>query len=103
MCGLSDRVSDGLVRLQVVIILILAVSLLVFTGPLQAQKKPEVQELTGHLELNEAAFYVLRNLKQGQTLYLFAEGTSGDFDPVLALLKPGVDFAQAFKIKERGN
>ena len=100
MCGSSDRLSAGLVRLQVSTILILALSLMFFSGPLEAQEKPEVQELTGHLEFNEAAFYLLRNLKQGQTLYLFAEGTSGDFDPVLALLKPEVDFAQAFKIRK---
>jgi hypothetical protein len=66
--------------------------------PLQAQEKPAVQELTGPLELNDPAFYVLRHLKHGQSLSLEAEGTSGDFDPVLALLKPEVDFARALQL-----
>jgi hypothetical protein len=82
------------------IILLLALSILVLTWPLQAQEKPEVQRLTGYLELSEDVFYMLHNLKKGQTLYLFAEGTSGDFDPILALLKPEVDFARAKEIAE---
>ncbi len=98
MFGSFDRVYTWLALFQVIIILILALSLPVLSRPLQAQAKPAVQELTGRLEPKEGAFYVLRNLKEGQTLYLFAEGISGDFDPVMAVLKPGVDFAKAVQV-----
>jgi hypothetical protein len=96
----SDHVFTRLTRHRVVIVLLVALILLMLSGQLQAQQKPAVQELTGYLELNESAFYVLRHLKQGQTFYLYAEGTSGDLDPVLALLKPEVDFTRALQIIE---
>lgn len=63
------RVWAGPAQHLAVIILILILSLLVFSGPLPAQEKPAVQEFTGRLELNEVAFYMLRHLKQGQTLF----------------------------------
>jgi hypothetical protein len=93
-------VVTGTGRLRVFTVLLLALSLLGLAGPLRAQEKPPMQQLTGYLELNEDVFYVLHDLKKGQTLYLYAEGTSGDFDPILALLKPEVDFARAKRIAE---
>jgi len=44
-------------------VLLLALSLLGLAGPLRAQEKPPVQQLTGYLELNEDVFYVLHDLK----------------------------------------
>ena len=87
-------------RQRAIIIFIVLLSLLLFSGPLQAQEKPTVQKLTGYLEPNESVFHILRHLKKGQTLYLYAEGTSGDFDPLLALLKPEVDFARVLQIQK---
>ena len=93
-------VFTGSARQPALIICILLLGLVVFSGPLQAQEKPAVQQLTGQLDPKESVFYVLRHLKKGQTLYLYAEGTSGDFDPVLVLLKPEVDFARVLQIQK---
>lgn len=57
--------------------------------PAQAAE-PRVQEVHGNLGLGEAALYTLSGLEQGQTLTVFAEATSGNLDPWIGLLKPGV-------------
>ena len=46
----SIWVVSGPGRLRVFIVLLFVLGLLALAGPLQAQKKPEVQELTGHVE-----------------------------------------------------
>jgi hypothetical protein len=52
----------------------------------------KVQEITGRVEPKERLFYYnLPNLRRGQTLYVFMEGTSQNLDPFVALLKPGTD------------
>lgn len=49
-----------------------------------------VQELKGHLEAQDIATFSLSGLREGQTLYAWAEGTSGNLDPFLALVEPQV-------------
>jgi hypothetical protein len=58
----------------------------------QAQETRRVQEITGHIELKSTPlYYTLPNLRKGQTLYVFMQGTSNSLDPFVALLKPGID------------
>jgi hypothetical protein len=92
------HVFTGPAQYRALIISIILLSLLLFSGPLQAQEEPAVQQFTGYLDPKEMVFFSLRHLKKGQTLFLYAEGTSGDFDPFLALLKPEVDFARMLQI-----
>lgn len=62
------------------------------SGTLQARETRRVQEITGQVELKERPFYyTLPNLRKGQTLYVFMQGTSNSLDPFVALLKPGTD------------
>ncbi len=70
----------------------LLLAALVFTAfPAQAQKREMVQELTGHLEQNQSLFFTIPNLRQGEVLYVYMEGTSSNLDPFVAILKPGSD------------
>jgi hypothetical protein len=69
---------------------ILLIVLLGGIGSTQAKETGKVQEITGRVEPKERLFYyTLPNLRQGQTLYVFMEGTSQSLDPFVALLKPG--------------
>jgi hypothetical protein len=56
---------------------------------------PRVQQVTGHLDLQDALIYELPGLRKGETLYVHAEGTSGNLDPSVGILKPAVDVTHA--------
>jgi Neurotransmitter-gated ion-channel ligand binding domain len=72
--------------------LIISIILMGVSGHALAKETRRVQEITGHVELKGRLFYYnLPNLQQGQTLYVFMEGTSHSLDPFVALLKPGTD------------
>jgi Neurotransmitter-gated ion-channel ligand binding domain len=62
---------------------------------LAASAAPRVQESTGHLDLQDSLIYELPGLKKGETLYVHAEGTSGNLDPSVGILKPAVDVGRA--------
>jgi hypothetical protein len=57
----------------------------------RAGATPRVQVATGYLDMQESLLYDLPGLRQGETLYVYAEGTSGNLDPLVGLLKPAVD------------
>lgn len=60
----------------------------------QDEAEPQVQELRGTLPTpGVPGAYVLEGLRAGQTLAVFAEGTSGNLDPLVGLL-PAADFRQ---------
>jgi hypothetical protein len=44
-----------------------------------------VQELTGHAGVDDNVFYVIPSLQQGETVYVYATGVSGNLDPFVAL------------------
>ena len=52
-----------------------------------------VQELTGYLVPKGSTFYLIPDLKQGEILYAYAMGTSGNLDPFLGLSSDHFDTA----------
>ena len=56
-----------------------------------AENAVKIQEITGRVELGEDAAYKLTKLKQGEILSVHAERISGNLDPLVILLKPGLE------------
>jgi hypothetical protein len=56
-----------------------------------AQDDRAVQEFEGSLDIDQSHFYMLPGLKVGQTLYVYANGTSGNLDPLVALVDADTD------------
>ncbi len=71
-------------------LLFLALLLGALAGTVAAQDDAAVQELTGRIEPGQAIIYDL-DLQAGRTLYAYAEGTSGDLDPFLAVASPDLN------------
>ena len=51
----------------------------------QAEVQSQVQEITGEVGRAGESFYLLPNLKQGQTLYVYMQALSGNLDPFAGL------------------
>jgi hypothetical protein len=76
----------------VALVLVLGLSQVIGLGPALAQEEGQVQELTGRVIQDQGGtVYLLADLKQGQTLYVHMEGTSGNLDPLVGLLEPDAD------------
>jgi hypothetical protein len=77
------------------IILLLSLTFFLLISPIQAFAQDEdtvaVQELSGRFEADYAQFYLLQNLKQGDTLYVYMESTSGTLDPFVAISDIDID------------
>ncbi len=71
--------------------LALLLGVLVGTGAAQMQDNTGVQELTGRIEPGQAIVYDLPGLQAGENLDAYAEGTSGDLDPFLAVANPDLN------------
>jgi hypothetical protein len=67
-------------------ILLVAVLLALALGPIPALADGEaIQELAGRIEPGSGSFYIIAHLEEGQTLYVYAQGTSGNLDPFVGL------------------
>ena len=76
--------------IQVPRIIILACLLATFVvSPFQVSAQEDeaspIQEVTGLFEEGYTQFYLLKDLKQGETLYVYMEGLSGNLDPFVGL------------------
>jgi hypothetical protein len=81
--------------MRIVVITLLTLVIIVFV-PLvgtRAQEPPAVQELDGSLATDQIDVYLIKGLKQGQTLDAFMESISGNLDPVLAILPADENFS----------
>jgi hypothetical protein len=71
---------------------ILGLSQVIGFGAAQAQEGGQVQELLGRIDLAQPnKVYLLSDLKQGQTLYVHMQGTSGNLDPLVGVLDSDAD------------
>jgi len=73
-------------RFSVLSLVVLAFILLAPLGGIWAQSAPAVQELQGSLAPGQSDIFHLQGLEQGQVLSAFMETTSGNLDPILAVL-----------------
>ncbi len=89
--GCDGRLIPFSVCWQAVLAILLIV---IFFLPLAAWgESPRVQEINGRLALQENLIFELADLKQGEKLSVYLQGTSNTLDPFVAVLKPGVDRA----------
>ncbi len=56
-----------------------------------AQENQPIQEVNGGIEPGAVIVYRVSNLVKGQTVYAYAAGTSGNLDPLIALVEGDVD------------
>jgi hypothetical protein len=73
-----------------VMLLMILAMLLVFDAA-HAQADGQVEELTGLTEPGKGVFYTLADLKEGDVLTVYANGTSGNLDPFVALADAELD------------
>lgn len=98
VANLSIRHEDE-TRIRILIFTILLAWLLIPAQGTEARDGP-VQDITGRIEMGEIVVYRLPDLKAGRTLYARVQGISGDLDPFLVLIRPGIDLTalqQAFR------
>ena len=66
------------------LLILVALNLLLSVGASTTQSGGQVAVFTGRIA-GRADFYVLPNLKVGETLYVYMHGTSGTLDPIVGL------------------
>ena len=73
-------------------LLVLLLLLIAVPHSLHAQDEPapQVQLLTGRIEIGEVMHYDLPDLQQDDTLYAYMRNKSGDLDPALLLVDPAI-------------
>jgi Neurotransmitter-gated ion-channel ligand binding domain len=85
------RITDQPSRFRSLLALAWLLGLLNMSTTAAAHAAARVQEVTGHLDVQDSLVYELPRLRKGETLYVHAEGTSGNLDPSVGVLKPAVD------------
>ncbi len=106
--GSLERQFDGTILRPVAILGLLAFALFMAfmgTNRAYAQGESAVQELSGLVQQDGGAVYVLPDLKRGETLYFYLSGTSGNLDPLIVLADdslPASELAETFdaRVKE---
>ncbi|MFC2023705.1 hypothetical protein ACFLT5_03095 [Chloroflexota bacterium] len=76
---------------KVAVLLILGVGLSTMVRSASAQEGGSVQESTARIEPGEIVLYRLPGLVRGQRLYVYAEATSGNLDPLVGIADTGLD------------
>ncbi len=66
-------------------LIIFAITGLMLIAPVHAEDDGPVQVLSGHIETGSILFYMLPDLTQGDTLYVYGSGESGNLDPFIGL------------------
>ena len=83
----GDRRGSWMVAL-----LIAVLALVTGLGVAQAQDDGgPIQEITGRTEPGRVVYYLLPQLGRGETLFVHATGTSGNLDPIVALIDASLD------------
>ena len=77
--------------IRVAVLAAMLIILVISLAPVYAQEDGKIQLLTGRAEPGAGAYYLLPNLEQGQTIYVYAQGISGDLDPVLLFADETLD------------
>ena len=67
------------------VLIILALTGLMLIAPVRAEDDGPVQVLTGHYESGSILLFTLPDLTQGDTLYVYGSGESGNLDPFIGL------------------
>lgn len=83
--SLNAQLSLFSCRLMISLIFILILGFLAVLGLVQAQQSGHVQIVTGYIDQGRGDIYTLPHLQQGETLYIYAKGTSGNLDPFVGL------------------
>jgi hypothetical protein len=79
---------------QIVMALLLAQIFVGIIDTSLALSVRSVEDLQGHINPGTANFYIIPNLQEGDSLYLYGRGTSGNFDPFLAVGNSTVNASQ---------
>lgn len=105
--GFSDRQFIIKVSQPGAILSLLIISLFTIILDIEhayAQEDRAVQELTGLVRRGNGAIYVLPDLKEGETLYFYSTGTSGNLDPLIVLADDSLsanELAETFSTRVR--
>jgi hypothetical protein len=83
--------GNGFRRGALILVALLAAVLL--PGTDAGAQGSAVQDITGHIEMGSVTVYRLPDLQAGRTLYARVQGISGNLDPFLVLVRPGIDLA----------